>query len=189
MHRIDFESKFREKAHLNQYWYSRHTIETIGQELRARGGQQVAFLSTPSLFFAVSHDIPGCHLFDFDEEFNEPTSGRFSKFDYREPRVDTDHRHKYDMVVIDPPFITEEVIRAYVGIYHVLAKTPRTLLLFTTISENRTIVETSLGGNVFVAPFLPCIPNLVYQYHIFTNYEIQPESGLAAANPEVTISD
>ncbi len=190
MHHVDFELKFVEKGDFNQYWYSSRTIEAIRLEILSRDPRTIAFLSTPSLFFAVCNDVPGSHLFDLDEDFDESTSGRFIKLDYRSPNISSDHRHKYDIVVIDPPFISEEVIQAYLEIYGVLAKRPESLLLFTTISENRTIIERFMSPNIIItANFLPCIPNLVYQYRIFTNYEIHPESRLAQTNEELTSSE
>jgi hypothetical protein len=54
------------------------------------------------------------------------------------------------------------------------------LVLLTTILENAPLLEELLG--VKPNAFRPSIPNLVYQYHIFTNY---PSVGLAAVNTEV----
>ena len=42
-----------EKAELNQYWYSPHTIDVLVEEIRSVNGS-IAFLSTPSLYFALT---------------------------------------------------------------------------------------------------------------------------------------
>ena len=189
MHQGDFQRKFLEKSELNQYWYSRSTITAIRDELVQKRPQNVAFVSTPSLFFNVCDHIPDSHLFDLDKDFNESTNGRFSEFDYRAMNISPMHRHKYDAVIIDPPFITEDVISAYIEVYLLLAKGSESLLLFTTIAENQGVIARLLRTNISLAPFLPCIPNLVYQYGIFTNYKIHPDSPLSRANPEVIISE
>jgi hypothetical protein len=44
-----------QKEELNQYWYSAATVEALAREVAAetRAGARVAFLSTPSVYFAV----------------------------------------------------------------------------------------------------------------------------------------
>lgn len=64
-----FLSQTGENSDLNQYWYSKNTIETICNAIREglsiSGGHRVAFLSTPSLFFSLSPQERGhCVLFD-----------------------------------------------------------------------------------------------------------------------------
>lgn len=54
------------------------------------------------------------------------------------------------------------------------------LVLLTTILENAPLLEELFG--VKPNKFRPSIPNLVYQYHIFTNYY---STGLSQVNSEV----
>jgi len=54
------------------------------------------------------------------------------------------------------------------------------LVLLTTILENAPLLEELFG--VRPNKFRPSVPNLVYQYHIFTNYK---STGLSEVNPEV----
>lgn len=69
----DFLSKTGEKRNLNQYWYSRKTIEVLCDAIReglGSEGRRVAFLSTPSLFFSLPpKEREDCALFDvsFDD--------------------------------------------------------------------------------------------------------------------------
>ena len=55
-----FLNKTSENRELNQYWYSKSTIETLCNAIRESidicGGRRVAFLSTPSLFFSLTKD-------------------------------------------------------------------------------------------------------------------------------------
>ena len=55
-------------------------------------------------------------------------------------------------------------------------------VILTTILENEALLWAELGAAPNV--FRPSIPNLVYQYHIFTNY---PAACLAEVNPEVGV--
>ena len=71
-----FLSQTNEKRDLNQYWYSKHTIDTLCNVVREGlslspssssigSNARVAFLSTPSLFFSLSSkERQQCTLFD-----------------------------------------------------------------------------------------------------------------------------
>ena len=71
-----FLSQTNEKRDLNQYWYSKHTIDTLCNAVREGlslsssssslgSNARVAFLSTPSLFFSLSSkERQQCILFD-----------------------------------------------------------------------------------------------------------------------------
>lgn len=68
----------QQKEELNQYWYSAATVEALAREIAAetRAGARVAFLSTPSVYFAfqalaeaatrdcVLFDVRFCPAFD-----------------------------------------------------------------------------------------------------------------------------
>jgi hypothetical protein len=66
-----------ENSNFNQYWYSTKTIETLSQAIleilrkgRSHQGKRVAFLSTPSLYFALSPvERVHCKLFDASVTF------------------------------------------------------------------------------------------------------------------------
>jgi len=81
----------------------------------------------------------------------------------------------FDMVVIDPPFITEEVWGNFaMTAKYVLKGDPTTsntksFVLATTVAENHDILRRLLG--VSQAKFRPSIPNLVYQYDTFINFD------------------
>ena len=65
-----FLTHTNENRDLNQYWYSKKTIDTLCNAIReglslVDGGSRVAFLSTPSLFFSLSpKERQHCVLFD-----------------------------------------------------------------------------------------------------------------------------
>ena len=59
-----FYLKYKEKADMNQYWYSPATIEFLANQ--ALGIEKVCFMSTPSIFFSVpeSEIKQGWFVFD-----------------------------------------------------------------------------------------------------------------------------
>jgi EEF1A lysine methyltransferase 1 len=57
---------------------------------------------------------------------------------------------------------------------------PGGLVLASTIAENADFMKELL--NVTPQVFKPSIPNLVYQYRLYTNYE---SSTLSQLNPEI----
>lgn len=74
-----FLNKTGENRELNQYWYSRFTIDklcdAIRESLALRNGKKVAFLSTPSLFFSLKrNERRECALFDVCRDCNHITS-------------------------------------------------------------------------------------------------------------------
>ena len=131
----------------------------------------VAFVSTPSLFFSVPEDIRRSRnykLFDLDEGFKGDSG--FSVYDFHTPAlVDSTLCGRFAGVIIDPPFITEEVWRLY-------SQTARVLLapegpgrvLATTIAENAPLMLELFGAKP--QRWQPSIPHLVYQYECYANF-------------------
>ena len=84
----------------------------------------------------------------------------------------------FDMAVIDPPFITREVWEKYTVTANLLLKKGADdklggkeggKLLCSTIDENKEFMKELL--DVEPISFRPSIPNLVYQYSFYTNYQ------------------
>ena len=91
------------------------------------------------------------------------------------------------MVVIDPPFIVHDVWRKYAETARLLLKpgtdannVPLGKAVCTTVIENEPLLTELLGAKA--TQFQPSIPNLVYQYNLFTNY---PSDIYAQVNPEI----
>lgn len=75
----------------------------------------------------------------------------------------------FDMVVIDPPFITREVWEKYAECAKMLLnKDGAMMYLISTIDENEAMIKELTGSDR--ATFRPSIPNLVYQYSFYANY-------------------
>lgn len=175
-----------ERAEFNQYWYSARTIDAVVREVEAAGGA-AAFMSTPSIFFSIPAERRGAHaVLDFDKA-SFSSDSRFVFYDYKAPSaLPAEMHHTFDVVVIDPPFITAEVWALYAEAAKLLLKCDASgavigKIIASTIAENAPLLESLLGCRP--QAFLPSIPNLVYQYNFFTNFE--PTAALHVKNPEI----
>ena len=189
----DFLLQKEERADLNQYWYSAPTAAALvsaAQELAARdaaagGAGRVAFVSTPSLFFALPAAARAAArhaLLDIDEQWaSEPGFARFD-FAAGADALPAALRGAFAAVVVDPPFITEGVWRAY-GAAAAALLAPGGAALLTTVAENGPLLAELFPG-ARAARLRPSIPRLVYQYDAFCTADPMP-AALAAANPEV----
>ncbi len=77
-------------------------------------GKKIAFLSTPSIYFSLKDkEIKAqSKCFDFDQKFAKDPN--FIFYDFNKPEdLSKELECYFDMVVIDPPFITREVWELY----------------------------------------------------------------------------
>lgn len=177
-------------ADLNQYWYSAGTVAKLCSVVRQHALSlraerlACAFVSTPSIFFALSAAERGaCRVLDFDEALGEGEPG-FVAFDYNHPEaIPSDLRGAFEMVVIDPPYITADVWRRYIEAARLLLREGG-LVVATTVIENAPLLADGLGVRPHV--WLPSIPHLPYQYAVYTNFD---SPLLASPNPEVPDHD
>ena len=195
-----FLSKTEENADFNQYWYSNLTIDALvkactvdapTEDDAAKPPIRAAFLSTPSLY----HSLPvkarkSCALLDLDPEVKGSCpEEKFYAYDFNKPDEIPAHFHRaFDLIVIDPPFITHEVWEKYAAAVAVLGDPSSPYctaeggvrVLGTTVAENANLMKRLFGATS--QKFKPSIPHLVYQYDTYANYPCQP---LDAANPEI----
>lgn len=218
----EFLNQTGENADLNQYWYSKQTIDVLCNAIREGSsscdGIRVAFLSTPSLFFSLSEEErEHCELFDVSSSFiwnwcfvwSTLTSGLhisyylttivifvcsqfdsswkscqgYHFYDYNDPtNIKDSCRNAFDVIVIDPPFISQSVWVQYAITAKLLMKDSEraSCIIGTTVDENKDLMKSLFGCEP--APFRPSIPHLVYQYSVFVNF---PSKVLAERNPEL----
>ena len=175
----------KEDSDLNQYWFSTNTIDVFVKEIEAQSVKGAAFLSSPSLYFSLKNEElkAKSKVFEFDKQWEKDPG--FVFYDYNKPeQVSIMLFGQFDMVVIDPPFITEECWRNYTETARLLLA-PGGKLICTTIVENEGIMCDLLGCRP--TKFRPSIPNLVYQYNTYTSY--QPTQFLDELNPEIAADD
>ncbi|GBG59603.1 hypothetical protein CBR_g49867 [Chara braunii] len=176
-----FLMKYGENAEFNQYWFSSDTIKVMLRELDDVA-TSVAFLSTPSIYFSLQNQNlkSKSYIFDLDTKFGRGRNVNFVRYDFNRPTDVPDNlHHSFDCVVIDPPFIAEEVWAKYAETAKLLL-IPNGRVILSTIPENAMFLKRMLG----VEPqlFRPSIPNLVYQYAFFVNYE---SPYFSVVNPEL----
>jgi hypothetical protein len=180
---LKFLAEVGEDSALNQYWYSSRTIRAMADELEAQP-LRVAFLSTPSVYFSLAE---GCAtrdrsvVFDYDRQWDSHPNFRFYDFNDAET-IPKDMRGSFDMCVVDPPFITEDVWRKYAEAVKLCLR-PGGTVMCTTVAENERLLDSLFGGINFVK-FMPSIPNLPYQYRLFINFEPRSQ-GLNEWNDEI----
>lgn len=146
---------------------------------------RTAFLSTPSLFYSISADerVRARHaLLDIDTRFSSDSA--VVHFDYTAPMaaIPLALHDAFDCVVIDPPFIDDDVWQRYAAASRVLLREGSDMrVLCTTIPENEALLQT-LFPRIRRVAFQPSIPHLVYQYAAFCSWHAP---GLEARNLEI----
>lgn len=165
-----------EKEKLNQYWFSEKTIQFIVNQVE-KHGKSIALISCPSIFFSLSNELKEkSYLFDYDEAFCKKHKNA-RVFDYREfENLIAEFENKFDFIVIDPPFIDEEPWSKFAKFATLIAKKNNeglidlsTKILLSSIAENKDMLKKLL--NVNIKTYQPSIPNLIYQYNFYSNYE------------------
>jgi EEF1A lysine methyltransferase 1 len=173
-----------------------------------------AFLSTPSLYFSIPADQRAAHghmVFDFDRD-SFGRDPRFVFYDFNAPTSFGEGsgvallggadglKGAFDLVVIDPPFITEEVWAKYAETARYLLKgwgegdggataaaasssssssaggRGRGHAICTTVAENRDFLARLFPG-LARQRFQPSIPNLVYQYDLYATWTKGDDGG------------
>ncbi|KPA76128.1 hypothetical protein ABB37_07897 [Leptomonas pyrrhocoris] len=186
------------KGEFNQYWYSQNTIDALVHEV-AHHATACAFLSTPSLFFALDRRRGDesteeetrllelrrrSRLFEYDAQW--ASDACYVVYDFHQPeQVPIQYMAAFDYVVADPPFITRDVWERYAATVKLLLKEGGKLL-FTTVLENHTTLENLMDRPLFIAAFYPLVEHLTYQYVCFLSYE---PTVLSRPNPEVQETD
>jgi len=180
----EFLCQTSENPEHNQYWYSKNSINTLCNAIREglslHDGNRVAFLSTPSLYFSLSpEEREECALFDFDTSWESCSGYHF--YDYSDPTNVKESCHgTFDLIVIDPPFISQSVWENYATTAKLLMKDNTARTIATTVDENTALMKDLFGCKPAI--FRPSIPHLVYQYSAFTDF-ISP--ALSEKNPEL----
>lgn len=176
-----------QRVRYNQYWYSSNTaavlVAVIEEQIEEEehDGLAVAFLSTPSLYHAVSPALRArSRLFDLDEQW--ASDPNFVRYDFKQPEaIPTTLHGRFSMVVMDPPFITREVWELYAPAARMLLRPQGPArILATTVQENAGLMAELFGTTE--QRFKPAIPNLIYQFSLYSNFD---SSCLAQSNPEV----
>ena len=116
--------------------------------------------------------------FQIDENFAKDPGFVYYDFNKLED-VPQELHNTFAMIVVDPPFITREVWEKYAAAIKLLIREDGRVLL-STIDENEAMIKELTGCDR--KAFRPSIPNLVYQYSFYSNYESE---AINTKNPEI----
>jgi len=108
---VPFIEAFKEDWNLSQFWYTEATAETLAQFVKsiAPTDGMVVCVSCPTLFFHLAQDWneKRLRLLEFDDRFQ--TSPAYTRYDYKYPlALPAELIGKADVIVLDPPFLSEE---------------------------------------------------------------------------------
>jgi hypothetical protein len=163
-----------EKEKFNQYWFSEKSINFIVNQIEKYGGT-IALISCPSIFFTLNNDVKEkSFLFDIDTSFCKKHKNAI-EYDYRDyDKLIPEYENKFDFILIDPPFIDKEPWSKFAEFAIRISKKddegkPNVKFLCSSIAENKEMLKNLI--NVDIKLFQPSIPNLIYQYNFYSNYE------------------
>uniref|UniRef100_A0A7G3B2K8 Protein-lysine N-methyltransferase n=1 Tax=Lutzomyia longipalpis TaxID=7200 RepID=A0A7G3B2K8_LUTLO len=128
------EETLEENWQLSQFWYDEETISTVAgacKEISTGKDFTIGLFSCPSLFEEVSKAAPNVYLFEYDERFLRKGKNCIF-YDYTKGK-DTENLRKFheffDLVIADPPFLSEECIARTSEILRHVAKSSGKIIL------------------------------------------------------------
>ncbi|KAG8524691.1 EEF1A lysine methyltransferase 1 [Galemys pyrenaicus] len=106
-----------ENWQLSQFWYSQETALRLAKEVLAAAGEggRIACVSAPSVYQKLRElhrDDFSIYIFEYDRRF-AIYEEEFIFYDYNNP-LDLPEKiatHSFDIVVADPPYLSEECLR------------------------------------------------------------------------------
>lgn len=160
-----------EKKEYNQYWFSEKTIEFIISQIvnNTKPTESIALLSCPSIFFSLEKEVQDrCFLFDIDTSLlkKHPNAVFYDFNDYS--NIESKYFSFFDFILIDPPFIAKEPWKKYADFTKLIGK-ECFKVLSCSIAENEKFLDEFLS--LKRKEYQPSIPNLVYQYSFYSNYD------------------
>ncbi|XP_033230031.1 EEF1A lysine methyltransferase 1 isoform X2 [Belonocnema kinseyi] len=111
---LDNEILFDENWQLSQFWYDDETIKklTKGAIRSTENNARIALVSCPTLYKSVKNVCGDREvtLFEYDQRFRAFGSD-YVPYDYNDP-LNFPHKliESYDLVIADPPFLSEECL-------------------------------------------------------------------------------
>uniref|UniRef100_A0A182IVJ4 Protein-lysine N-methyltransferase n=1 Tax=Anopheles atroparvus TaxID=41427 RepID=A0A182IVJ4_ANOAO len=129
---LEADGCFEENWQLSQFWYNESTKQKLAlivkilreNSMKTEKHFKVALLSAPSAYkhvYAVHEDVI---LFEYDERFAK-YGDKFRKYDYNEacnPEYMEEFRNEFNLIIADPPFLSEECIQKIGVIIKKIAK-------------------------------------------------------------------
>lgn len=158
---------------LSQFWYDDHTASTLAKEaLRCVGEKgRIALISCPTLYRPLAK-LKGpqntVHLLEYDKRFSV-YGDNFIYYDYNTPlELPAHFKTSYDLIIADPPFLSEECLTKVSSTIRYLSKDK---IILCTGAIMRKLAEDLLG--LKKSNFVPHHKNnLGNEFGCFTNYNV-----------------
>ncbi|XP_060682697.1 EEF1A lysine methyltransferase 1 [Hemiscyllium ocellatum] len=168
-----FTESIEEDWQLSQFWYSDETALRLAQEaIEASGNNgRIACISTPSIYQKLKQLWNGefsAILLEYDRRFSV-YGNEFVFYDYNYPmNLHEDLQpHSFDIVIVDPPYLSEECLSKITLTVKYLTK-GKILLCTGAVMEDLAAKLLS----VKMCKFLPKHNrNLANEFRCYTNYE------------------
>ncbi|XP_013170861.1 PREDICTED: protein-lysine N-methyltransferase n6amt2 [Papilio xuthus] len=164
---------FEENWQLSQFWYDEETVRilvNVIDKVLADDGR-VALISCPTLFVPLKRQIgyrASVTLLEYDRRF-EVHAPNFVFYDYNHPdKLPPEMHSSYDLVVADPPFLSEECVTKTSQTIKLLAKDK---IVFCTGAIMRELVEKLL--DLKCCQFQPHHRNnLANEFSCYANFDL-----------------
>ncbi|KAF9797984.1 hypothetical protein SFRURICE_005781 [Spodoptera frugiperda] len=164
---------FDENWQLSQFWYDETTVQALVRvvDKTLGAGGRVALISCPTLFVPVKRQVGDratVTLLEYDRRF-EVHAPDFVFYDYNCPdKLPPELLGSYDLVVADPPFLSEECITKTSQTIKLMAKDK---IIVCTGAIMKDKVKELLGLNL--CEFQPHHRNnLANEFSCYANFEL-----------------
>ncbi|KMT11627.1 hypothetical protein BVRB_5g109410 [Beta vulgaris subsp. vulgaris] len=164
---------------MSQFWYSPETAISVAQEVfsllshfpHSDVPPSVACVSCPTLFLYLKKLYPtmSMQLLEYDRRFDQYGSD-FTFYDYNVPEdLPEPMKHGYQIVVADPPYLSEECLKKVAQTIKFLAQPGKVFLLLLTGEVQKDRAAKLLG-------LQPCgfrpehSSKLGNEFRLYTNY-------------------
>ncbi|CAG7829130.1 unnamed protein product [Allacma fusca] len=167
----DLSESFPEDWQMSQFWYDDHTSNTLAAEVLRLAGDKgnIACLSCPSIFRAC-RGAKNAFVFEYDRRF-QAFGSSYIFYDYNHPEeIPEDCRSAYEVIIADPPFLSEECLTKLAEAVRLLQKADSKIILCTgaVMTENAEKL-LSLKKTKFEPHHKN---NLGNEFACFANYEM-----------------
>ncbi|XP_011928820.1 PREDICTED: N(6)-adenine-specific DNA methyltransferase 2 isoform X1 [Cercocebus atys] len=169
-----------ENWQLSQFWYSQETALRLAQEATAAVGEggRIACVSAPSVYQKLRElcrENFTVYIFEYDKRF-AMYGEEFIFYDYNNP-LDLPERiaaHSFDIVIADPPYLSEECLRKTSETIKYLTR-GKILLCTGAIMEEQAAELLGVKMCTFVPKHTR---NLANEFRCYVNYDSGLDCGI-----------
>ncbi|KAK4873447.1 hypothetical protein RN001_015476 [Aquatica leii] len=122
---------------LSQFWYDEATKNALVKiaTARVKPNGRIALISCPTLYNKLK-DTNEVKVFEYDKRFLKVCGDDFIQYDYKSPLdVPRDMANSFDLVIADPPFLSDECLTKTAVTVRFLSKRDVVLCTGATMSD------------------------------------------------------